>query len=158
MGADAKAAEENLAAQAAKMQLAGGNPLRASVPEGYQGIDLQGWAAAGQAAQAAAQAADVFPVKAYTKPDEAIVVKFVNEKGEEGKTAVAELGVAAAKLDSLFTPAPAADIAAADGAPAFKIYSATGETFAWAVVFLFATVSLTLIYRTLLKIERRSLP
>ncbi len=76
---------------------------------------------------AAAQAADVFPVKPYTKPDEAIVVKFVNEKGEEGKKAVQELGAEAAKLDSLFTPAPAAEIAGTDGAPAFKIYTFTGE-------------------------------
>ena len=77
-------------------------------------------------AAATAQAADIFPVKAYTKPDEAIVVRFVNEKGEEGKKAVAELGVAAGKLD-LFTAAPATEIATASGAPLFKVYSATGE-------------------------------
>ncbi len=76
---------------------------------------------------AAAQAADIFPVKAYTKPDEPIVVKFVTEKGEEGKKAVAELGAAAAQLDALFTPATGADIAAADGKPLFKIYSAAGK-------------------------------
>lgn len=74
----------------------------------------------------AAQAADIFPVKAYAKPDEAILVKFVNEKGDEGKKAVAELGEAAAKLD-LFTLAPAAEIAKADGTAAFKIFSTTGE-------------------------------
>ena len=78
-------------------------------------------------AAASAQAADVFPVKAYTKPDEPILVKFVNEKGDEGKKAVAELGAAAAKLDGLFTPAAAGELAAADGAPLFKIFSAAGE-------------------------------
>ena len=78
-------------------------------------------------ATAAAQAADVFPVKAYTKPDEAILVKFVNDKGDDAKKAVAELGADAGRLDSLFTPAPAADIAGADNTPAFKIFSAAGE-------------------------------
>jgi peptidyl-prolyl cis-trans isomerase B (cyclophilin B) len=71
---------------------------------------------------AAAQAAEVFPVKAYAKPDEPILVRFVNDKGEDAKKAVAELGAAAAKLDFLFTPAPAAEIA-----DAFKIFSASGE-------------------------------
>src|SRR4051812_21711745 len=74
------------------------------------------------AAAQAASAADVFPVKAYTKPDELIVVKFVNEKGDEGKKAVETLGAEAAKLESLFTPAAAADIN-----DAFKILSPTGE-------------------------------
>lgn len=60
----------------------------------------------------------VFPVKAYAKPDEPVVVKFENEKGDEGKKAVAELGVAAAKLDWLFTLASDAD---------YKIYSAEGK-------------------------------
>jgi peptidyl-prolyl cis-trans isomerase B (cyclophilin B) len=76
---------------------------------------------------AAAQAADVFPVKEFSKPDEPVVVKFVNGKGEEAKKAVTDLGVEAAKLDFLFTAAAATDIAGADGVPAFKIYSNTGE-------------------------------
>ncbi|HVT82116.1 MAG TPA: peptidylprolyl isomerase [Phycisphaerae bacterium] len=78
-------------------------------------------------ASAAAQAAQVFPVKAYLRPEEAIVVKFVNEKGEEGKKAVQELGADAARLDWLFGPAAPTDIAGADGRPAFKVMSATGE-------------------------------
>ena len=76
---------------------------------------------------AAVQAADVFPVKAYVRPDEPVVVKFVDGKGEDAKKAVAELGAAAAKLDSLFTPAAATEIAAADGTPAFKIFIVKGE-------------------------------
>jgi peptidyl-prolyl cis-trans isomerase B (cyclophilin B) len=74
-----------------------------------------------------ASAAVIFPVKDYAKPDEPILVKFVNEQGDEGKKAVKELGVQASKLDTLFTPAAAADIAGADGAAAFKIYSSSGE-------------------------------
>src|SRR4051812_24251904 len=78
-------------------------------------------------ASAAAQAAQGFPVKAYLRPEEAIVVKFVNEKGDEGKKAVQELGAEAAKLDWLFAPVAAGDIAGADGVPAFKVFSASGE-------------------------------
>jgi peptidyl-prolyl cis-trans isomerase B (cyclophilin B) len=76
---------------------------------------------------ASAQAAEIFPVKGYARPEDAIVVKFVNEKGDEGKAAVNALGVDAGKLDNLFTPAPAAEIADAAGAPLFKIYNAAGE-------------------------------
>jgi peptidyl-prolyl cis-trans isomerase B (cyclophilin B) len=76
---------------------------------------------------AAAQAADVFPVKEFSKPDEPVLVKFVNGKGDEAKKAVTELGVGAAKLDFLFTAAPTADIASTEGVPAFKIFSNTGE-------------------------------
>jgi peptidyl-prolyl cis-trans isomerase B (cyclophilin B) len=74
-----------------------------------------------------ANAAVVAPTKAYAKPDEPIVVKFLNEKGEEGKKAVAEVGLAATKLEELFSPAPATDVAGADGAPTFKIISADGN-------------------------------
>ena len=78
-------------------------------------------------AAATARAADVFPVKAYTKPDEPITVVFMNEKGDEGKKAVAELGSAAAKLDSLFTPAGYADIIGVDGVPTCKLFTSAGE-------------------------------
>jgi peptidyl-prolyl cis-trans isomerase B (cyclophilin B) len=71
---------------------------------------------------ASAQAADVFPTKEFFKPDEPITVKFVNGKSEDAKKAVADLGVAAAKLDFLFTAAPVADIA-----DAFKIFNVAGE-------------------------------
>jgi peptidyl-prolyl cis-trans isomerase B (cyclophilin B) len=73
------------------------------------------------------RAAAVFPVKEYDKPDEAVVVKFVNEKGDEGKKAIEKLGADASRLDNLFTPAAAGDIAGADGAATFKLYSSTGE-------------------------------
>ena len=72
------------------------------------------------------QAAVVLPVSAYTKPDQPVVVKFLNEKGDEGKKAVAALGVSAGKLDWLFTPAASADIASG-GTAAFKLYSADGK-------------------------------
>jgi peptidyl-prolyl cis-trans isomerase B (cyclophilin B) len=75
----------------------------------------------------AAQAADVFPVKAYAKPDEPVLMKFVEGKGEDAKKAVAELGAAAGKVESLFTPAAATEIAGADGTPAFKIFNVKGE-------------------------------
>jgi peptidyl-prolyl cis-trans isomerase B (cyclophilin B) len=78
-------------------------------------------------AAATAQAADVFPAKAYTKPDEPITVQFVNEKGDEGKKAVVELGAAAAKLDALFTPAAYKDIIGADSIPTFKLFTWAGE-------------------------------
>lgn len=93
---------------------------------------------AGQAVEAAGV---VFPVKAYTKPDEGIVVKFVAERPNGGespmvgavspvdrvKKALEELGADAGRLDFLFTGAPAAEYIAADGTAAFKIFSATGE-------------------------------
>jgi len=72
-------------------------------------------------------AAVVFPVKAYAKPEEPVVVKFVNEKGDEGKKAVQELGAEAAKLDALFSAAPGAEIAGADGAPLFTLFTADGK-------------------------------
>ena len=71
-------------------------------------------------------AAVVLPAKAYTKMDEPIVVKFLNEKGEDGKQAVTAFGVEAGKLDALFSPASAADIVA-DGKPNFKIFSPDGK-------------------------------
>jgi peptidyl-prolyl cis-trans isomerase B (cyclophilin B) len=68
------------------------------------------------------RAAEVFPVKAYTKPDEPMMVRFVNEKSEEGKKAAQELGTEAGKLDALYSAAPAGDVTGA-----FKIYAASGE-------------------------------
>ena len=73
------------------------------------------------------RAAVVLPVEAYDKPGQSITVKFLNEKGDEGKKAVAALGVSAGKLDWLFTPAAAGEIAGAGGAAAFKLYSADGK-------------------------------
>jgi len=74
-----------------------------------------------------APAAVVAPVKAYAKADEAIVVKFLNEKGEPGKKALQEIGVAATKLDDLFTPAAQGEIASGDGAPSFQIFGTDGK-------------------------------
>src|SRR3954451_8536239 len=73
------------------------------------------------------QAAVVFPAKAYEKPDEPVVVKFVNEKGDEGKKAVELFGAEAGKLENLFTPAAGTDIANADTAPLFKLYTPDGK-------------------------------
>lgn len=74
-----------------------------------------------------AQAAVVLPAKAYIKPDEPIVVKFLNEKGDDGKKAIETLGTQAGQMDWLFSPAGAADIAGADGVAAFKLYDADGK-------------------------------
>src|SRR6478735_8014632 len=74
-----------------------------------------------------APAAVVAPVKAYAKADEAIVVKFLNEKGESGKKALLEIGVAATKLDDLFTAAAQGEIASGDGAPSFQIFGTDGK-------------------------------
>jgi peptidyl-prolyl cis-trans isomerase B (cyclophilin B) len=75
----------------------------------------------------AVSAAVVAPVKGYAKPDEPIVVKFLNEKGEAGKKALQEIGLPATKLEELFSPAAAADIVAADGKAAFTLLSADGK-------------------------------
>ena len=48
------------------------------------------------------EGAVVVPVKGYVKPDEAIAVRFLNEKGDEGKKAVAALGLEATKMEGLF--------------------------------------------------------
>jgi peptidyl-prolyl cis-trans isomerase B (cyclophilin B) len=75
----------------------------------------------------AASAAVVFPVKEYAKPDEAIVVRFTNEKGDEGKKAVEELGAMAGKVEGLFAPATAADVVGDQGSPLFKIFTDKGQ-------------------------------
>jgi peptidyl-prolyl cis-trans isomerase B (cyclophilin B) len=65
-------------------------------------------------------AAVVAPVKAYDKPDESVVVRFLNEKGPEGKKALEQLGLSATKLDDLFSPATGIE------ASSIKLYNATG--------------------------------
>jgi peptidyl-prolyl cis-trans isomerase B (cyclophilin B) len=75
----------------------------------------------------AVSAAVVAPVKGYAKPDEPIVVKFLNEKGEAGKKALQEIGLPATKLEDLFAPAAATDVVGADGKPAFTLLSADGK-------------------------------
>jgi peptidyl-prolyl cis-trans isomerase B (cyclophilin B) len=72
-------------------------------------------------------AAVVAPVKGYAKPGEPIVVRFLNEKGDAAKKALAEIGPSATKLEELFAPAAATDIASADGTPTFQIITAAGQ-------------------------------
>src|SRR5271156_5152371 len=85
------------------------------------------FAAAVLCASSTLRAAVIFPVKEYDRPDEAVMVKFVNEKGDEGKKALEALGEDAGKLEGLYAPAAAAEIAGTDGTPAFKVFSASGE-------------------------------
>jgi peptidyl-prolyl cis-trans isomerase B (cyclophilin B) len=70
-----------------------------------------------------ASAAIVVPVKAFVKPGEPLEVRFLAEKGDEGKKAVAALGLDAAKLADLFAPAAAPEVVHGDGTPAFTVYS-----------------------------------
>jgi peptidyl-prolyl cis-trans isomerase B (cyclophilin B) len=71
-----------------------------------------------------AEAAVIVPMKAYVKPDEAVLVKFENEKGVEGKKALDTLGWSATKIDEWFTPAD--DALDAHGVPTFKLYTFDG--------------------------------
>src|ERR1700733_13787613 len=66
----------------------------------------------------------IAPVKAYVKPDEAVLVKFENEKAETGRKAVEALGWSATKMEDLFSPAE--DVLDAHGAPRFSVYAFDG--------------------------------
>jgi peptidyl-prolyl cis-trans isomerase B (cyclophilin B) len=70
------------------------------------------------------EAAVIVPVKAYVKPDEHVLVKFENEKGEEGKKALAALGWSATKMEDLFSMAD--DVLDAHGTPRFSVYTFDG--------------------------------
>ena len=76
------------------------------------------------AAALGASAAVIAPAKTYVKPDEPLTVRFLAEKGDEGKKAVETLGLDAAKMDAWFTPAAPTDVVAADGSPVFKAFDA----------------------------------
>ena len=89
-------------------------------------------------------AAVVVPVKAYAKPDEPVAVRFLNEKGDEGKKALAVLGLDATKLEDLFTAVPAGDVINADGTPNVKVYTSAGEALKPAAAKLAADGSLDL--------------
>ena len=75
---------------------------------------------------AEADAALIAPVKAYVKPDEPVVVRFLTEKSDVAAKAVETVGLAAAQIDGLFGPAPGAEIAP-NGKPAFQLVKWTGE-------------------------------
>ncbi len=71
------------------------------------------------------QGAIVVPVADYVKPDQKLLFKFENEKGAEGQKAVANLGLAAAKLTDLF--APADGVLDSAGMPTFAVYGFDGK-------------------------------
>ncbi len=77
-----------------------------------------------------ANAAVIAPVQHNAKPDEPIAVRFLMEKGDEGKKALAAVGGDATKIDSLFTSAPPVEVAGPDGSPAFSLFSANGQAIA----------------------------
>ena len=69
------------------------------------------------------EGAVIAPLKAYVKPDEAVLVKFENEKGEEGKKLIATLGWSGTKMDDQFT---AADDGLMRKVPRFNVYTFDG--------------------------------
>jgi peptidyl-prolyl cis-trans isomerase B (cyclophilin B) len=73
-----------------------------------------------------AEAAVIAPVKQYAKPNEPVNVKFLNEN-EQGKKALEKIGIAATELEGMFTAAPMGEVMAADGTPAFAVYSFDGK-------------------------------
>ncbi|MCL2640698.1 MAG: peptidylprolyl isomerase [Phycisphaerales bacterium] len=73
-----------------------------------------------------AQAAVVAPEKRYAKPNEGVVVKFLNET-VEGKKAMEKVGLAAVELEGLFKAADRAEVwNAGGGGPRFEVYTFEG--------------------------------
>ena len=70
-----------------------------------------------------AQAAVIAPEKRYAKPNEDVVVKFLNET-PEGKKAIEKIGLAAVELDGQFKPADRAEVW--NGGPQFSLYTFDG--------------------------------
>ncbi len=76
---------------------------------------------------ASLHAAVIVPVKSYAKPDEAVLVKFEEPRGEEGKQALEKIGLRATRIEQWFSPADAADVVDDHGAPKFTLYTFSGE-------------------------------
>src|ERR1051325_8286305 len=72
------------------------------------------------------QAAVIAPVKQYAKPNEPVEVRFLNEN-EQGKKALEKIGIAAARLDGMFTEAAEADVVGSDGGALFSLYTFDGK-------------------------------
>ena len=83
---------------------------------------IAGWSIV--AVAGVSHAAVVVPVKPYVRPDEPVLVKFENEKGEEGKKALAAVGLAATKMDNLFSPVT--DAIDVHSLPTFSLYTFDG--------------------------------
>ncbi|MCL2648802.1 MAG: peptidylprolyl isomerase [Phycisphaerales bacterium] len=71
-------------------------------------------------------AAVVAPEKRYVKPDEAVVVRFLNET-EAGKKAMGKIGLAAMELEGMYKEARRGEVADASGMPLFAVYTFEGK-------------------------------
>lgn len=72
-------------------------------------------------------AAVIVPVKYYAKPDEPILVKFEQPRGEEGKQALEKLGLRATKVEQWFSSVAPSEVIDDHGAPRFTLYTFSGE-------------------------------
>lgn len=69
----------------------------------------------------------IVPLKYYSKPDEPILVKFEQPRGEEGKQALEKIGLRATKIEQLFSTVESSEVVDDHGMPKFTLYTFSGE-------------------------------